>query len=91
MNKNYRTRIAGSNLYTIFKIIGLSSVIWISLANFALVPHWINEMVGATPLNTMFSELIIFGSIFVFATMLAFIFFNRLFALVPDFIEEGAS
>ncbi|MFK7801042.1 MAG: hypothetical protein AB8G95_05380 [Anaerolineae bacterium] len=79
------------NIATYLKILLFAATAWIGLANFAFVPHWINEMVGLTALNTKMPETIILGSIFVFAVTLAFIFFNRLFAVSFELLEEAAS
>lgn len=78
MHKNIKTKV---NLRTL-KILGLVPVVWVALANFALVPHWISELIGLSPFNSFLPEPLIFTSIFVFFVLVAFLFFNRICMLV---------
>lgn len=81
----------GEKMIDYLRIFGLAAAVWIGLANFAFVPHWINEMIGATSLNTKLPEEAVFASIFVFAVTLAFLFFNRLYAIAFELFKEAAS
>jgi hypothetical protein len=73
--------------WTTVKIFALVPVVWVSLANFALVPYWISEILGGAVPSSYLPEPLVLTSIFVFFAMIASLFFNRVFSLV--FEEVG--